>query len=143
MAKEFDVAVQIKIYVDEPSKSASVKGAIEKLAKVQKFWEEDVGFGIKALKALLLMCDSGNNIYWRSKYSKMDFDLSKLHWHKLLDWRRIFWRSSGKTKYHDHLHHNLWWTNQEQDDSGEEKAVVYGELVRFTPSWTRLNLVRN
>ncbi len=58
MAKEFDVAVQIKIYVDEPSKSASVKGAIEKLAKVQKFWEEDVGFGIKALKALLLMCDS-------------------------------------------------------------------------------------
>lgn len=55
---EFNVAAQIKIYVDDPSSMDGVKKSIEKLAKVQRFWEEDVGFGIKVLKANILMKDS-------------------------------------------------------------------------------------
>jgi translation elongation factor EF-1beta len=56
--EEFNVAAQIKIYVDDPSSMDGVKKDIEKLAKVQRFWEEDVGFGIKVLKASILMKDS-------------------------------------------------------------------------------------
>lgn len=56
--EEFNVAAQLKIYVDDPSVVDSVKKSIEKLAKVQRFWEEDVGFGIKVLKASILMKDS-------------------------------------------------------------------------------------
>ena len=55
---EYDVAAQIKVYVDDPSKMDAVKHSIEKIAKVQKFWEEDVGFGIKVLKANILLADS-------------------------------------------------------------------------------------
>lgn len=55
---EFNVEAKVKIYVDDPKNIASVKKSVEKLAKVQKFWEEDVGFGIKVLKAALLMNDS-------------------------------------------------------------------------------------
>lgn len=55
---EFNVAAQIKVYVDDPASMDRVKAEIEKLAKVQRFWEEDVGFGIKVLKANLLLDDS-------------------------------------------------------------------------------------
>ncbi len=56
--EELNVAAQIKVYVDSPDDMASVKKGIEKLAKVNKMWEEDVGFGIKALKANLLLSDA-------------------------------------------------------------------------------------
>jgi elongation factor 1-beta len=56
--EELNVAAQIKVYVDDPASMSKVKAGIEKLAKVQKFWEEDVGFGIKVLKANLLLADS-------------------------------------------------------------------------------------
>lgn len=55
---EYNVAAQVKIYVDDPAAMASVKSGLEKIAKVQKSWEEDVGFGIKVLKANLLLDDS-------------------------------------------------------------------------------------
>ncbi len=55
---EYNVAAQIKIYVDNPAALASVRGGLEKLARVQKTWEEDIGFGIKVLKATLLFDDS-------------------------------------------------------------------------------------
>lgn len=54
---ELNVVMQIKIYVEDPDAIPNVKEGVEKLAKVQKFWEEDVGFGIKALKASLLLSD--------------------------------------------------------------------------------------
>ncbi len=56
--EEFNVAAKLKIYVDDPSSMDGVKNEIEKLAKVQRFWEEDVGFGIKVLKANVLLQDS-------------------------------------------------------------------------------------
>jgi translation elongation factor EF-1beta len=56
--EELNVAAQIKIYVDDPKAISTVKTGIEKIAKVQKFWEEDVGFGIKVLKANLLLADT-------------------------------------------------------------------------------------
>ncbi len=54
---ELNVVAQLKIYVDDPSALPTVKQEVEKLAKVQKFWEEEVGFGIKVLKASLLLSD--------------------------------------------------------------------------------------
>jgi translation elongation factor aEF-1 beta len=56
--EEFNVAAKLKIYVDDPSAMEGVKKNVETLAKVQRFWEEDVGFGIKVLKASILMKDS-------------------------------------------------------------------------------------
>lgn len=58
MEEELNVAAQVKIYVDDPASMDHVKKGIEKLAKVQKIWEEDVGFGIKVLKANLLLADT-------------------------------------------------------------------------------------
>ncbi|MDD5340609.1 MAG: hypothetical protein PHV13_05180 [Candidatus ainarchaeum sp.] len=55
---EYNVAAQVKIYVDDPAAMPAVKSGLEKIAKVNKLWEEDVGFGIKVLKANLLMDDS-------------------------------------------------------------------------------------
>jgi translation elongation factor EF-1beta len=55
---EYNVAAQLKIYLDGPASLDGVKSGIEKLAKVQRFWEEDVGFGIKVLKVNILMRDS-------------------------------------------------------------------------------------
>lgn len=56
--EEYNVAAQIKVYVDDPSALEEVKAEIEKMVKVQRFWEEDVGFGIKVLKATLLLVDA-------------------------------------------------------------------------------------
>jgi translation elongation factor EF-1beta len=55
---EYNVAAQVKIYVDDQAAMPTVKNGLEKIAKVNKLWEEDVGFGIKVLKANLLLDDS-------------------------------------------------------------------------------------
>ena len=55
---EYNVVAHLKVYVEDPSAMDTVKSEIEKLCKVQQFNEEDVGFGIKALKVNLLMADS-------------------------------------------------------------------------------------
>jgi len=55
---EYNVAAQIKIYVDDPSAIGKVKEEIGKLAKVQEAGEQDVGFGIKALLITVLFDDS-------------------------------------------------------------------------------------
>ena len=55
---EYNVAAQVKIYIDDQSAMPAVKSGLEKIAKVNKLWEEDVGFGIKVLKANLLLDDS-------------------------------------------------------------------------------------
>ncbi len=54
---EYDVAVEIKIFVQENSKIKQVKEGISKLVKVQDCKEDEVGFGIKALKATILLND--------------------------------------------------------------------------------------
>ncbi|MFH1394360.1 MAG: elongation factor 1-beta [Candidatus Micrarchaeota archaeon] len=54
---ELNVSATLKIFVDNPAKMDAVKAAIEQVVKVQKFDEMDVGFGIKALKAYVLMAD--------------------------------------------------------------------------------------
>ncbi|MBI5223787.1 hypothetical protein HY990_05180 [Candidatus Micrarchaeota archaeon] len=58
--KEFDVAVSWKIYVENPEKIDAVKKQIENIPnmKINKIWEEEVGFGIKALKIIMLLPDS-------------------------------------------------------------------------------------
>lgn len=56
--EEFNVAARLKIYLDAPDSLEGVKKGIEKITKVQRFWEEDVGFGIKVLKVNILMQDS-------------------------------------------------------------------------------------
>ncbi|MFH0884355.1 MAG: elongation factor 1-beta [Candidatus Micrarchaeota archaeon] len=56
--EEYNVAARLKIYLDGPASLDGVKSGIEKLTKVQRFWEEDVGFGIKVLKVNILMKDS-------------------------------------------------------------------------------------
>ena len=55
---EYNVAAQIKVYVDDPSAIEKVKEEIGKLAKVQEASEQDVGFGIKALMLTVLFDDS-------------------------------------------------------------------------------------
>lgn len=55
---KYDVAVEIKIFVQENSKLEQVKKELAKIANVESTREEEVGFGIKALKATLLMNDS-------------------------------------------------------------------------------------
>jgi translation elongation factor EF-1beta len=70
---ELNVAAQVKIYVDEPTAMSEVKVEIEKLVKVQKFWEEDVGFGIKVLKANLLLDDSEGGM------DKLETSIKKLN----------------------------------------------------------------
>lgn len=55
---EYNVAAQIKIYVDDASAIDSVKEEVGKLAKVQEAKEQDVGFGIKALLITVLFDDS-------------------------------------------------------------------------------------
>lgn len=55
---ELNVAADLKIYLDSPDSMEGVKAEIGKLVKVQRFWEEELGFGIKVLKATLLMNDA-------------------------------------------------------------------------------------
>jgi translation elongation factor EF-1beta len=69
---EYNVAADIKIYIDGPESVPGVKAEIEKLVKVQRFWEEDVGFGIKVLKATLMMDDSAGGM------DKLEADIRKI-----------------------------------------------------------------
>ena len=55
---EYNVAAQIKISVDSPEALEDVKKSLGEITKVDKSWEEDVGFGIKMLKAVILMNDA-------------------------------------------------------------------------------------
>lgn len=70
--EEYNVAAQIKIYLDDPSTMETVKKDIGNLVKVQKFWEEDMGFGIKVLKANLLMNDNAGGM------DKLESDIRKI-----------------------------------------------------------------
>lgn len=56
--EELNVIAQLKIYVEEPAAIPSITDEVAKLAKVQKSWEEDIGFGIKVLRISLLLSDS-------------------------------------------------------------------------------------
>lgn len=56
--EDYNVAAQVKIYLDDPSQLERVKKDLDKVAKVNKTWEEDVGFGIKVLKVNFLLIDS-------------------------------------------------------------------------------------
>lgn len=55
---EYNVVAELKIYVEDPSAMDSVKAEVEKLVKVDNFREEEVGFGIKALRATVFMNDA-------------------------------------------------------------------------------------
>jgi len=46
--KEFDVAAELKIYIDDPSKIEVVKKGVEKAAAVKEIKEEELGFGKKS-----------------------------------------------------------------------------------------------
>jgi translation elongation factor EF-1beta len=72
MSDEYNVAAQVKIYVDDPDSLPDVRAGIEKVTKVQKFWEEDLGFGIKVLKANLLLKDSEGGM------DKLESDIRKV-----------------------------------------------------------------
>ncbi len=54
---DYDVAADLKIYVQENSHIEQVKKDVEKIVKVQKFWEEELAFGLKVLKATILIND--------------------------------------------------------------------------------------
>lgn len=53
-----DVMVTAKIYAEDPSKFDSIKEEIAKIGKLQDSRLEDVGFGMKALKVLIVMPDN-------------------------------------------------------------------------------------
>ena len=59
---EYDVAVDLKIFVDDYKHMEKIKSGISGLAKVQKFWEEEIAFGAKALKATILMNDKSGGL---------------------------------------------------------------------------------
>lgn len=54
-----EVAVSMKVFVEDPSKTEEVLNEIGKIVKVTNSKTEDIGFGIKALKIIFLMGDSG------------------------------------------------------------------------------------
>lgn len=54
----YDVLATLKIYLEDPSKSAEVKKHVEALGKVQKIDEQEIGFGIKVLMTYILLKDS-------------------------------------------------------------------------------------
>ncbi len=58
MSEEFNVSVTVKIYLEDFSKVQEVKKKLSEHYKVVKTWEEEVGFGIKVLKASLLLQDN-------------------------------------------------------------------------------------
>ncbi|MEK6981455.1 MAG: elongation factor 1-beta [Candidatus Micrarchaeota archaeon] len=54
----YDVAVDLKIYLEDVTKINEVKIEVEKIGKVQNMREEELGFGIKTLKLTILLNDS-------------------------------------------------------------------------------------
>ena len=53
-----NVAVTAKIYPSDPSKIEEVKAAVAKIGKLADAKIEDVGFGIKVLRVMLIVPDS-------------------------------------------------------------------------------------
>ncbi|MFH1222021.1 MAG: hypothetical protein V1492_02960 [Candidatus Micrarchaeota archaeon] len=54
---EYNVAVQMKIYIDEPANIPKVRESLRAVAKVSTINEQDVAFGIKVLKVVFLLND--------------------------------------------------------------------------------------
>jgi len=54
---EYNVAADIKIFLEEPALAEKVKKGLEKIAKVRASSEEDGPFGIRILRATLLLND--------------------------------------------------------------------------------------
>jgi elongation factor 1-beta len=54
---EYNVAADIKVLLTDAAKMDEVKAQIEKMVKVQSSSTEEVGFGIVALKATILLND--------------------------------------------------------------------------------------
>lgn len=69
---DYNVVAKLKIYVDEPANIEKVKRELDKVAKVSKIWEEELGFGIKVLKATFLLNDSSGGM------GKLEEDLAKI-----------------------------------------------------------------
>jgi len=59
---DYNVVAKLRIYVDEPANIEKVKGELEKIAKVSKIWEEELGFGIKVLKVTFLLNDNAGGM---------------------------------------------------------------------------------
>ena len=55
--EEYNVAADIKIFLENASNEKSVRAGIEKLAKIRSSSMEDGPFGIKILRATLLLND--------------------------------------------------------------------------------------
>jgi len=53
-----DVAVTAKIYAEDPSKIEEIKAEVAKIGKLHSATIEEVGFGIKALKVIIIVPDS-------------------------------------------------------------------------------------
>jgi elongation factor 1-beta len=70
---EYNVAADIKVFLEDASKAGAVEKSIEKLAKVRASTIEDGPFGIKILRAtLLLNDDSGGMDALEQKISDID-----------------------------------------------------------------------
>lgn len=54
----YDVAVDLKIYLEDVTKINEVRSSVEKIGKVQNMREEELGFGIKTIKLTILLSDS-------------------------------------------------------------------------------------
>jgi translation elongation factor EF-1beta len=54
---EYNVAVDIKIFMEDPAKTKTVEKSIAKLAKTQNARVEDGPFGIKILRMTILLND--------------------------------------------------------------------------------------
>ncbi|MEM2948709.1 MAG: hypothetical protein QXL47_02815 [Candidatus Anstonellales archaeon] len=54
-----EVAVTVKIFLEDVEKLEEIKKAVEKIVKVAKSESEDIGFGLKALKIVFVMDDAG------------------------------------------------------------------------------------
>jgi translation elongation factor EF-1beta len=71
--EEYNVAADIKIFLESASKEKGVRDGIEKLAKVRTATIEDGPFGIKILRAtLLLNDDQGGMDALEEKIAKID-----------------------------------------------------------------------
>ncbi len=71
--EEFNVAADIKIFLNDASKADAVKKGLEKITKVRTSRIEDGPFGIKILHAtLLLNDDQGGMDALESKISEID-----------------------------------------------------------------------
>ncbi|VVB98467.1 Elongation factor 1-beta [uncultured archaeon] len=54
-----EVAVSMKIFLEDQGKMGETIAEISKIVKVNSHKTEDIGFGIKALKIIFLMPDGG------------------------------------------------------------------------------------